>query len=844
MVVRLLRKALPRESVIDDPLRLALYGYDGTFYEGEPEVAILPENTEQVVAAVKACREARVPIVPRGAATSLSGGPVPISGGAVFSFSRMDRMVELDYANQRAVVEPGVVNLQLHNVLIRDGYFYAPDPASQCVCTLGGNVGENSGGPHCLKYGVTANHVLGLETVLPDGDVLITGGKPLDAPGYDLTGLIVGSEGTFGLVTKIICRVQPLPESVVTMLAIFDSLNAASRTVADIIADGILPATLEMMDKAMIQAVETALHAGYPTDAEAVLLIELDGLKSGLRGQVSEVEKICRGNGATSFQVAEDEAQRTLLWKGRKGAFGAVVNIAPSKICTDISVPRGELPKVLAEVMEISRKWDIPITNVFHAGDGNLHPLILFDPRDAAQLDRAKSADQEITQLALAHGGVLTGEHGIGCGKRKYMRQMFGDSELRLMWRIKDVFDPEGLCNPEKVLPDSDEIPAPEPLAVSEGALGEGVIRAENEDQVRDVLARADRDRRKVVIRGAGTKSGAIRDDVITLDLSGLNRIVAHDQENLTVTVQCGVTLRELNEALTEHGQMIPSIPRAADKATLGGIVAANDFGPHRQLYGAGRDFAIGVRAALPGGEVVRFGGSCVKNVAGYAVERLLVGSHGSLGAMTELTLRTLPRPEVRRSAAVAVEGPIGASAFLSEVVGSRLRPAAIELLNPAASASIGRLDSWHVALAVEGFADDVEDATRRLAEMASRHGLGDWFEPAGEYVELWSSIADVHAGSAVLKVSCPVSETASLAGRLDRLDGVTAVRASAGLGLIFRAGTAEIEARASELARGAGGWVSWLPPYPGRTATSPQGKALDLCRRLKAAFDPNGILT
>jgi len=789
---------------MDDPLRLFMYGYDGTLYEGEAELAILPETTEQVISAVKAIREAGMPIVPRGAATSLSGGPVPVSGGAVFSFTRMDRVLEFDYANQRAVVQPGVVNLQFQDILAKGHFFYAPDPASQCVCTLGGNVGENSGGPHCLKYGVTANHILGLKFVLPDGRLLVTGGKALDPPGYDLVGIIVGSEGTFGLVTEITCRVMPMPEAVTTMLAIFDSLDGASQAVSDIIAAGIIPATLEMMDKPMIQAIEQNLHAGYPLDAEAVLIVELDGLSTSMAHQVKQVKAACARNKVRSFQVAEDEEQRTLLWKGRKGAFGAVVNIAPSKICTDISVPRNELPKVLAEVMEISRKWDIPITNVLHAGDGNLHPLLLFDPRDEDQVRRAKEADQEITELAVNHGGVLTGEHGIGCGKRKYMQRMFGPSELRLMWRIKEVFDPEGLCNPDKVLPDKSGIPQEK-----QGREATNWVQPESGEEVQALLARATRDSQKVVLMGAGTKSDSMSIEYAPLELSRLNRIISFDPENLTITAECGVTLPQVDEAIAAHGQMLALRPRCGGRATLGGIVSTNDYGPHRLLYGGPRDLVTGIRAALPNGEVVRFGGKCVKNVAGYAVERLLIGSHGSLAAITEITFRTLPRPEARRNLALAIESPSSAEELLGVIVQSGMRPAAVELLNPPA-AKLAGLDGWQVLVGLEGLADDVDEMERRLTKS------GNWAALDADYSELWQTVTDL-GGWRVLKESCAISDTVKTASELD---GDFPLRASLGLGLVFHA-----VAKRS------------------RSRPALEDTVLDVCRRLKQAFDPNETL-
>ncbi len=370
---------------------------------------------------------------------------------------------------------------------------------------------------------------------------------------------------------------------------------------------------------------------------------------------MNRVAQVCNKNAVRDFRVAEDEAERALLWKGRKGAFGAVVNIAPSKICTDISVPRTELPKALAAVVEIGRKHDIPIANVFHAGDGNLHPLILFDPRDEDQLRRARAADQEITQLALDYGGVLTGEHGIGCGKRKHMTRMFGPSELRLMHRIKDVFDPEHRCNPDKILPDLSEIAEPDLPDLTIRALD---LQPLDQDAVRITLAVANRDGKRLFIRSSAARSSA-PDDRLVLHLDRLNRIIRHDHENLTVTAECGVTLRALDEMLAAKQQMLPCRPPFSEHETLGGMIAAQESGPSRLLYGTPRDFVTGIKAALPSGEIVSFGGSCVKNVAGYAVEKLLIGSRGTLAAILEVTLRTVPRSAMECGSEVC-----GASAF------------------------------------------------------------------------------------------------------------------------------------------------------------------------------------
>nr|MDA8217711.1 FAD-binding protein [Dehalococcoidales bacterium] len=383
-------------------------------------------------------------------------------GGIVLEFSRMTRILEIDTANQRAVVEPGVVNLELQNALAPLGFQYAPDPASQKISTMGGNVGEDSGGPHCLKFGVTSNHILGLEVVLPSGEVVHVGGAVEDSPGYDLTGLMVGSEGTLGVVTKITVRIMRLPEAVKTLLAVYERLEDVGQTVSDIIAAGIIPATLEIMDRPVIKAVEDSVHAGYPLDAEAVLLIEVDGLADGLERQAEEIVAICRRNNVRDVRVAKTAAERDGLWSGRRGAFGAVARVRPSYLVQDGTVPRTELAAILREVMEIAAKYRVTVGNVAHAGDGNLHPLFMYDPKDRDEARRVHEAGTEILAACVRVGGTLSGEHGIGLEKQKSMPLRFSKVELDTMATVKRVFDPQDRFNPDKVLP-------PEPAATGKG---------------------------------------------------------------------------------------------------------------------------------------------------------------------------------------------------------------------------------------------------------------------------------------------------------------------------------------------------------------------------------------
>ena len=455
-LIRKMESIVGRGNVLHSRTALLVYEYDGSLQRGLPDAVAFATSAEQISQLVKLANTTGIPFLPRGSGTNLSGGSVPAKGGIVIELSRMNRILEIDLKNQRAVAEPGVYNLTLQDALAPLGYYYAPDPASQKVSTMGGNVGENSGGPLCLKYGVTTNHVLGLEVVLPDGTIAHMGGKALDYPGYDLKGVMVGSEGTMGIVTKITVRIMRSPETVKTFLAIYDSVEDAGQTVSDIIAEGIIPATLEMMDKLVMEAVEKSVHAGYPLDAEAVLIIEIDGLSEGMDRLAQQVMEICKKNKVRVVRVAANREEREKLWIGRRGAFGAMGRLAPSYMVNDGTVPRAQLPRVLQRVAEIGKKYGVPIGNVFHAGDGNLHPLILFDERDRNQLELVKKASYEILEACVEVGGTISGEHGIGTEKLHAMWVLFGWKDLNAMWKVKRAFDPRGLCNPGKVLPTLD----------------------------------------------------------------------------------------------------------------------------------------------------------------------------------------------------------------------------------------------------------------------------------------------------------------------------------------------------------------------------------------------------
>jgi glycolate oxidase len=441
-------------GVLSDPEELLVYESDGlTLFRALADFIVFPRSAEDVSAVVKLANRERLPFVARGAGTGLSGGCLPAEGGLVLSLMRMNRVLELDYDNHIAVVEPGLVNLHLSWAVGPRGYYYAPDPSSQQACTIGGNIANNSGGPHTLKYGVTVNHVLGLEVVMPDGEIVWLGGRTRDALGYDLTGVFVGSEGTFGIATKIVVRILRKPQAVKTVLAVFDHVDDASSAVSSIIARGLVPAAVEMIDQLTIQAVEDAFGCGYPRDAAAALLIELDGLAIGMDAQATRIVAACRDAGARDVRTAADEAERQLLWKGRKSAFGAYGRVSPAYMVMDGVIPRTKLPYVLSRVNEIVAAQGLRVGNVFHAGDGNLHPNILYDPRKPGEEARVVEAGAQIMKVCADVGGSISGEHGIGLEKSDFMPFIFSPADLAFMQKVKAAFNPSGLCNPGKVFP-------------------------------------------------------------------------------------------------------------------------------------------------------------------------------------------------------------------------------------------------------------------------------------------------------------------------------------------------------------------------------------------------------
>ena len=757
-LVEKLRATLGPGQVVSEPEELLVYECDGlTHYRHRPRAVVFPTSTEEAAEVLRLLARERVPLVPRGAGTGLSGGALAVGGGVCIELARMRRVLKVDVENRLAVVEAGVVNAHVSRAVARHGLYYVPDPSSQGSCTVGGNVGENAGGIHCLKYGTTTDHVVGARVVLPEGRVVDLGGAGAESPGYDLLGLFVGSEGTFGVVTEVTVRLTPVPPSVRTLLADFLRLDDASRAVSAIIAEGLTPAGLEMVDGATIRAVEASVFAaGMPTDAEAALLVELDGLEAGMDEEVERVRSICTRHGARSVKLAADEQERKRLWAARKGAFGAMGRITPDILIQDAVVPRSRLPEVLAATYRIGARYGLRVANVFHAGDGNLHPLVCFDSRDAAQVERVHEAGREIMETCVRAGGTITGEHGVGLDKSDYLPLVFSEEDMRAMLKVRAAFDPAGLCNPGKIIPvlkgcgearavaevksaargtveenGSNGKPAQlkvevnaassnvltgtargplDPASALAGVVGRehvGAVTTGGDtsalvaepatfEEVCEVLRLAEGERWTVTPAGACAwldAGEAQEPSNVILKTTRMARLVEHEPADLVATAEAGMTLADFNRAVGRAGQWLPLDPPGADVATLGGVLAAGTVGAQGFGYGAPRSHVLGMRVALAGGRLIKAGGRVVKNVAGYDLCKLFTGSHGTLGVILEVTFRLRPRPRREATLVARTRDPRALFEAARALAGSQLLPVAVEILSPPLAEELGVID-------------------------------------------------------------------------------------------------------------------------------------------------------
>jgi len=619
-----LKKLFPQGHVLSKAGDLFPYALDAALNRCWPGAVIFPRTTEDVVRAVSLAREFRVPYVVRGAGTNLCGGTLLPAQGLVIHVSRLNKILSIDKDQRRAWVEPGVVNLHLHQALAPLGLFYAPDPASQKACTIGGNVGTNAGGPHCLKYGVTSHHVTGLEFVRPNGTLARVS---IDDGGFDWPGFMVGSEGTLGIATKIELNLLVQPPDVQTFLVAFPTMEAAAQTVTEIIAAGIVPATLEVMDGLTVRAVEAFVKAGYPTEAESVLLIEVDGVPERTHAEGERVRVICDKNGGMDFRRARDEAEREKLWEGRRGAYAAMARLAPNVWVEDGVVPRTRLPEALRRVRAIADRSGLRMGLIAHAGDGNLHPNIIFDERNTKETDLVRAAGQEMLRVCVDLGGSISGEHGIGREKREAMRWLFPAPTLNLFSLIKFSLDPENLCNPDKMIPTvAADLPQTLPFLLPEGHT---MIR--DVPHLQSLLRGCDLKRCPVFIRGTGSRGFPVPLGSRVIETTGLNRVLEYDQANLTLTAEAGATVSSVRALLRSHGHFL----HVSGEGTLGGY-----WSTHARGEGSLTGQVLGLKAVLANGDLVTFGGKVMKNVAGYDVTKLFAGAWGSLGVVVEMTWR------------------------------------------------------------------------------------------------------------------------------------------------------------------------------------------------------------
>ncbi len=645
-----LRHAFRADQVIHDPEALTVYSYDATGEHHQPDAVVLPTSRDDVVAAVRLARQFNIPIVGRGSGSNLSGGTLPLGGGLVVAFTRMRQVLAIDWEQGWVDVQPGVVNNDLQRVLESRGFFYPPDPSSHAISTLGGNVAENSGGAHCVKYGVTTHYVRAMELVLGSGEVVELSTESAQE-GYDLRGLVVGSEGTLGLVTKIRLAITPKPETRATMLAAFRDLGDALACAAALIGEHINPSALELLDQPSLAVIEPFAHVGFPTGAGGVLLIEVDGTVGQVNAQIPRVADLVSQWSPIQWRIAESVEEANAFWRARRAHYGAAARMAPHLWVQDVTVPRPQLGAMMQDVLDIGRRHGLRILTAAHVGDGNLHPNIPYDPNDPQDVARLKAADREILEACVARGGSITGEHGVGIDKLPQLPLMYTSDELAVMIGVKHVFDLPGMLNPNKA------ICAPNTTADVTQPLAEAdrVVPTRFKDLV-DAVKTARHERRRLAVRGA-CKRGVLADESTVLDMRRYARIVEIDVENLTCTVEAGVLARDLKAALDDEGLELPGLADWPDE-TVGGLVASNASSWLTLWRIDWRQSLLAVDWIDGLGRCLRFGRKTVKNVAGYDMVKLAVGSWGDLGVLARLTFRLWPRRLVGRAWVVSYSDP------------------------------------------------------------------------------------------------------------------------------------------------------------------------------------------
>jgi glycolate oxidase subunit GlcD len=842
-ILHSLTQIVDKRRMITDSTEMVVYEADATSERGKPDAVVFPKSAEEISRIVLWANEHHVPIIARGAGTGLSGGAVAEHGGVIIEFSNFNRVLELDQVGKSVVTQAGVINQTLDTLVKTKGLYYPPDPASGRSSTIGGNVAENAGGPHCFKYGVTSNYVTGLQVVLADGRIVRLGGRALDYPEYDLLGLMTGNEGTLGIITEMYSRIIRNPPGVKTMMAAFDNVEMAGRAVSAVIAAGLVPATMEMLDQSIMRIVEDYLHIGLPVNSGAMLIVEVDGYHASLDAQMDEMIAVLKQNDAREMRVAKTAEERDQIWYGRKSAAGAFARIAPEKFTIDCTVPRSQIADMLQAVNEICLKLELNVGYILHAGDGNIHPNIPFFPSDKDQVARGWQACEEIMRAAVARDGSITGEHGVGIEKREWMAFMCDGAELSAMWDVKQVFDPMNLLNPGKIFPTKmPEVNRVKPMSNIPG----DAFTPQNAEEAAAGLVALSMAKKKISIN---TK----RDDAITLSTKALNKIINYAPDDLYITVGAGMTLDEVQAFLVKDGWQIPLVSPWRDM-TMGGIIATNLNSPQRMRYGAVRDVMLCAHVALTDGRLVRAGRVVVKNVAGYDLPKVFVGSHGTLGLLVDVTLKIVPLPRAKQTLLVPVNDLKRGLDWASQLLQVALTASAVVLTKGIFVAGIS--SPFVLAYTAEGFQLDVESEINQArdvltkanapqpTQVASPSGTDLWTglfaQATPESMLVRAGVAPKDVTSFVLGQSTMLENCAYLVDVANGLTYALMTSHQAELGQVW------LDAlRKPALAIGGYAAVMQMPDeWRGKIEQwGYRPDTLDLMRDLKAKWDPSNIL-
>ncbi len=837
-----LAKIFNPHQVVTNPTELIVYESDATWERGLPDVVVFPQSVEETRRLAQWAAEQNIPLIARGAGTGLSGGAVAEHGGIVVEFARMDRIVEFDQAGRSVVVEPGVVNLVLDELVKTQGLYYPPDPASGRTATIGGNIAENAGGPHCFKYGVTANYVTGLQVVFADGRVAHLGGRALDYPEYDLIGLMTGSEGTLGLITAMEARLICNPLGVKTVMASFDSVEQAGAAVSAVIAAGLVPATMEMLDQKIMRIVEDYMHIGLPVHAGAMLIAEVDGYPEGLDAQMAEVVRVLEQNGASGIRVARDAEEREQIWYGRKSAAGAFARLAPQKFSMDCTVPRSQIASTLRAMNDICARLDLTVGYIMHAGDGNFHPNIPYDPADQDQVRRGTRAFAEMVDVVVACDGSITGEHGVGIEKREFMPLMCRGAELAAMWDVKQVFDPAQRLNPGKIFPS--QMPEVERVPPAP-SVPQDFFAPKNAPEAAAGLAALSAANKPVAINR--TRAGAV-----TLSTQELTGVVKYAAEDLYITVGAGTPLEQVQTFLDPHGWQIP-LASPWREMTVGAIVATNLNAPQRIRYGSVRDVLLCCTVALPDGRVVRAGRAVVKNVAGYDLPKVFVGSYGTLGLLTDVTFKIVAKPRRKQTFVVPVDDLKAGLAWSSQLLQVALMASAVVLTRGVAARGV--ISPYALVYTAEGHEQDVEAEMAQVRALLQKLNAPMPRQISATGTDLWIDLLrGATAGSFVVRAGVAPKDLVDFVrnqtARLESSSYLVDIASGLVYAVALPANASDAKTwldplRQAALAIGGYAIVTQLPDEWRNTIDwrGYRPDALDVMRALKTRWDPAGIL-